>query len=86
MLAWILRTALFAAELLTSTMTTTMKALRKIQPARGLSFETGEGAGDWTDRCAGARANGVDLRDGFAHLWVGPMVAGADQAAGDLGA
>src|SRR5258708_29202101 len=40
----------------------------------------GAGAGDWADGRAGAREGGVDLRNGFAHLWVGPLVAGTDQA------
>src|SRR6266581_6636858 len=52
----------------------------------GLADGYGGGAFDWADRCAGAREDGFDLRDGPAHLWVGPMVAGAHQAAGDAGA
>lgn len=43
----------------------------------------GEGAGDWADRRAGARPDGVDLWDRSTYIWMGSVVAGADQAAGD---
>src|SRR5713226_3789906 len=46
----------------------------------------GRGAFDWANRRAGAGEDGFDLRDGFAHIWMGPLVAGAHQAAGDAGA
>src|SRR5215472_3162580 len=46
----------------------------------------GRGAGGWSDRRAGAREGRVDLRDRSAHLRVGPLVAGAYQAAADAGA
>src|SRR6266481_9951225 len=46
----------------------------------------GGGAGDWADGRASAGEDGFDLRDGFAHLWMGPLVARAHQAAGDPGA
>src|SRR5258708_4515834 len=52
----------------------------------GLADGYGGGAFDWADRRAGAREDGFDLRDRPAHLWVGQMVAGAHQAAGDAGA
>ena len=45
----------------------------------------GANADDGADGRAGARKDCVHLRDGFAHLWVGPLVAGADQAASDAG-
>src|SRR5580698_6047792 len=40
-------------------------------------------ASDWADRCAGARPDGVDLRDRPTYIWMGSVVPGADQAAGD---
>ncbi len=46
----------------------------------------GDGTGDRADGRAGAGEDGFDLRDGFAHLWMGPLVAGTHQAAGDAGA
>src|SRR5271167_2793061 len=45
----------------------------------------GAGADDWGCGCFGACEDGVDLRDGFAYLWVGPVVAGEDQAADYFG-
>src|SRR5713226_3025040 len=52
----------------------------------GLADGYSRGAFDWADGRAGAGEDGFDLRDGFAHLWMGPLVAGAHQAAGDAGA
>ena len=52
-------------------MATTMKALRKVRAAKGLAIADGGGSDDWADGRAGARIGCVDLRDGFAYLWVG---------------
>src|ERR1700747_448982 len=44
------------------------------------------GAGNRADRYARTRKDGFDLRDGPAHLWMGPLVAGTHQAAAYAGA
>src|SRR5216684_1421986 len=43
----------------------------------GLADGYGRRAFDRAGRRVGAGEDGVDLRDGFAHLWMGPVVAGA---------
>jgi len=57
------------------------------EDAGGAGAFNGAGAGavDWADGRAGAGEGGVDLRDGFAHLWMGSLVTGTNQAAGDVG-
>src|SRR3974377_1507591 len=55
--------------------------------ASGKRFTTREdsGAANWADRCAGASEGHVDLREGSAHLWMGPVVAGDAQTSRDTG-
>jgi D-arabinose 1-dehydrogenase-like Zn-dependent alcohol dehydrogenase len=60
-------------------MAATMKALRKMNAGRGLSFESAP--------VPAIGATDVLVRVKTASIcWMGPMVAGKDQAAGNFGA